>query len=137
MVDGSLVVLAGEHWRQERRVDPPALGEEVDKLPRGGGLRIVLAGGVQLDAVAGGEEDPLAAGKTLPETAQRYGGLFGGESQPFPQLHRHRAVRSPHKGERHRITPGRGVGAVGRATVSIICSAAGIGSGPVCRGGTP
>ena len=129
MVDGGLVVLAGEHRREQRRIDTPALGEEIDELPRGRWRTVVFAGGIELDAVAGGEEHPFAARETLAEAAQGLGRLFGGEGEPLPQLHGHRPVGSPHEGERHRITPGPGGVAVGKAA-SITAAAAGDRGGP-------
>ena len=130
MVDGGLVVLAGEHRREQRRIDPTALGEEIDELPRGRRRTVVFAGSIELDAVTGGEEHPFAARETLAKAAQGLGRLFGGEGEPLPQFHGHRAVGSTHEGERHRITPGRGGAAVGKPAASITAAAAGDRGGP-------
>src|SRR5205814_1754646 len=75
--------VAGELGGGERL----GLGEKLDQL-LGARARVNGAGEVELDAVAGGEQDQFAVGETLLEKIESFGALLGVEGQALAQFER-------------------------------------------------
>ena len=111
-----IVMFAGEKRPERSGVDPATLGEKRHELFGRRCVDAVLSRGVELNAIAGGEEHALAARKAVTKPRERLGGLLRREGEPLSQRQRHRAVRASDEGQCH----GDSSEAVGEATAAAV-----------------
>jgi hypothetical protein len=73
------------------------------------GVAMRLAGDIELDAVAGGEEDGLALAKAAAQSGERFTALLGREEEPFAQVERSgRVIQSQGYQSLHQPSPPAG-----------------------------